>query len=251
MKPASILANTDRTSWSRIMMVGRYFRPTIARKAIFFPLVALFIIFCADVFGLEEGSGAAIFQIELLSWMLVISPIMFAKQAADEVFCSLPALGCEKVTFIFLWSFVAVPLLLILPVTAYTLIFMPDMADDNMLMNGSLSMLFSTESSENLLTVAILSSATAIAVGLWAVFGSRRNRTRNAVLAILGTLMLNGLSGFILGFVAAWQAAEPGVIKEELSNSLNIYGPAMSILWTGFLLFALWKAARAIARKQV
>lgn len=250
MKPASILANTDRTSWSRIMMVGRYFSPTIARKALFFPLVSLFIIFSADVYGLESGSGAALFQLDLLSWMLVISPIMFSKQAADEAFYSLPALGCEKVTFVFLWSFIAVPLLLFLPVAAYIAIFMPEITNYDMLSNGIISRIFTADASKLLFTVSLLSTATAIAIGLWAVFGSRRHRTRNAVLATLGTLMLNGLSGIILGFISARQHAETGLL-DTVSTTVNLFGPAMSIFWALFLIFALWKASGAIARKQV
>lgn len=252
MKPASILANTDRTSWSRIAMVGRYFWPTLRLKVLLIPLFSLFVTIMAHLFGIADGNSLAITMLDLISWMLVLSPIMFAKQAADEVFCSLPALGCEKVAFVFLWSFIAVPFLLLAPPVIYAMIAIPETNNVAAIYDSSfLSNLFTLDAAGNIVTISILATLTTIAVGLWAVFGSRRNRTRNAVLAIVGTMMLNGFYGFVLGFISAWQRAKPGLITEDLSNTLNVFGPAMSLSWVIFLIFALWKASRAIARKQV
>lgn len=252
MKSTSILANTDRTSWSRIAMVGRYFWPSLHRKTLVFPICALLVTLMAHLFGISEGNAIAISIFELLSWLLVLSPIVFAKQAADEVFCSLPALGCEKVTFVFLWSFIAVPLLLFAPTAIYALIAFPDTNNVAALLDSSfLGTLFTSDAAVNIMTVSFLATLTAIAVGLWAVFGSRRYRTRNAVLAIAGTVMLNGFYGFVLGFISAWQHAEPGVLKDDLSTTLNIFAPVMSLSWVLFLIFALWKASHAIARKQL
>lgn len=252
MKSASILANTDRTSWSRIAMVGRYFWPSLRRKILVFPLFSLFVTLMAHLFGIADGNTLAISMFDLISWLLVLSPIVFAKQAADEVFCSLPALGCEKVAFVFLWSFIAVPFLLLAPPVIYANIAIPDTNNVAALLDSSfLGSLFTSDAAVNIMTVSFLATLTAIAVGLWAVFGSRRNRTRNAVLAIVGTVMLNGFYGFVLGFISAWQHAEPGVLKDDLSTTLNIFAPVMSLSWVLFLIFALWKASHAIARKQL
>ena len=252
MKPASILANTDRTSWSRIAMVGRYFWPSLRRKILVFPLFSLFVTLMAHLFGIADGNTLAISMFDLISWLLVLSPIVFAKQAADEVFCSLPALGCEKVAFVFLWSFIAVPFLLLAPPVIYANIAIPETNNVAALLDSSfLGSLFTSDAAVNIMTVSFLATLTAIAVGLWAVFGSRRNRTRNAVLAIAGTVMLNGFYGFVLGFISAWQHAEPGVLKDDLSTTLNIFAPVMSLSWVLFLIFALWKASHAIARKQL
>lgn len=233
------------------MMVGRYFGPTIARKAILFPLMALFIILAADFCGLGRGTIGGTLQLELLSWALVISPIIFTKQAADEVFYSLPALGCEKVCFVFLWSFIVVPMMLILPATAYIAIFMPEISGSSLLTGGVMSAYFSAITDGSILTVGLLSTASAIGVGLWAVFGSRRCRARNGILAIMGTIFINVLTGFALGFISALKSDSSAATTENLSVNFDTFAPALTTFWAIFLIFALWKAAQAISRKQV
>lgn len=252
MKPAEILFNTDGFRWERVMMVGRYFWPTLSRKLIVFPIISIICFAIADFLGFGEGKAEGTTFLNLLAYLVVFSPIMFAKRTAGEVFCSLPALPAEKCTFIFLWSFVAVPVMVYLPGIIYCAIFVPELTTLIHFDSELFGWMFSPEVSKSLVWISLFSELTAISNGLWAVFASRTGHTRHAVLAILATIFLNGIFGFILGFVAALQhSPDKANVQDSLVSSLSHVGPAITAFWILFFLFALYKASRAIGRKQL
>lgn len=221
-------------------MVGRYFGPTIRRKAVIFPIISIIMVALADMQGIEHGNLAGMVSVGLLAYIIMLSPIMFARQAADEVFCSLPVLGYEKCVFIFGWSFIAIPVLTLLPGEIYVMLFIGDVDIPlgQIIVDTSLISIF-----------VMLSSITA---GLWAVFGSRRHRTLHAVLAVFGTELINWSFGFIIGFITAIRSgAGTESLPDNISDSIMSYRVGLFIFWLLFFVFTLIMAARAIARKQV
>lgn len=119
MKSAEILSNTDRTSWSRIMMVWKFFMPILKKKLIFLPAFALLIESNAYAAGYMLPEGDFMFIFMLMSAMtvalIILSPIVFAKVRGREVLAMLPALGFEKSIVVIGYCAVIVPLLICLP----------------------------------------------------------------------------------------------------------------------------------------
>lgn len=248
MKSSENLFNTDATRWQRVYMVGRYFSPALRVKSLCFIGLAFANIVAASFFGTSGEFLMAAILISLVSFMIILTPVFFATHTADEVYCSLPALPAEKQTFVFLYAFVLMPLAIVVPGAIYLEIFYPGLEEKIL---GTTYLMMISPSRNLFIINMLLSTATQIAVGLWAAFASRgRGRSARTVLAILAAEAINGLIGFIVGFFAAISSYK----EIKVSPVVDIYEdivPYTNIFWGILLIFALYKASRAITRKQV
>ncbi len=141
------------------------------------------------------------------------------------------------------------PALLLLPGSIAADILFPDM-NEQFLGTTAINVLRS-KAAGWFLAEGLLSTYAQIAIGLWAAFGSRGSR-RPAItfLAIFGAISLNGILGFFMGFISAMMG-KTRTVYDSLADIMEVTGPYMSGMWATIFIFALYKASRAISRKQV
>lgn len=236
MKSSEILANTDRTSWSRIWMVLKYLWPSIKPMVIFYPLIAILIavVMHNAVYNQQTWSLPLL---SLLSYVVMFSPCFFSRQRNNEVFYSLPALGFEKVSAIFAVILIGVPILL-LPTKIYGLFFV----SDSLLMDTySKTMGINVSAGSMLMGVVVLYTCEGAA--LWAVFKAKSHRALKACGAAIGMMFAYFTVSFLLGFFAA-------IFVGELVDTSKIY-MAITCIACFTMVFVYYKAAKAISRKQI
>lgn len=243
------LYNYDGFSWRRVAMVGRYFIPALRGNSVAMASICFALIIMACFFGVPNGSTMSSSLGSILAFAVVLTPLYFATKPADEIFNSLPAHASEKRTFIFLYSFIIMPALLLLPGELVVDIFFPDM-NEQFLGTIAINVLRSNAAGW-FIAEGLLSTGAQIAIGLWAAFASRGSR-RPAItfLAIFGSISLNGILGFIMGFISAL-TEKPETIYDSLADAMEVSGPYIVGMWAIIFIFALYKASRAISRKQV
>lgn len=249
MKSPESLANTDATRWTRILMVARYFWPTVRVKTAILAAMSLLFIIIASFFGLADGNPMGVGLLNVTSFCVIVAPLLFTVRPADEVFNSLPALPGEKQIVIGLFSFILFPIAVTLPGAIYLNIFFPG-CEGNLL--GTIgAALIHSDAAGWFLASCLISNFAQIAIGLWAAFSTRGSgRTIKTLLALLGTVLLNGMTGFVLGFISAF-CSSPGGMMDSLSSSMTVGGPYIAAFWAAISIFAFYKAMRAIARRQV
>lgn len=243
------LYNFDGFSWRRVAMLWRYFLPAIRGKVFAMAIICFALILAACLLGQPNGSTMSSDLMSTLSFALVFTPLYFAIKPADEIFYSLPAHASEKRMFVFLFSFIFIPILLLLPGTVVTEIFFPDM-DEQFLGTNAIECLRSDVAGW-FIAIGVLSTLAQISIGLWAAFSSRGSkRAAITFLAIFGAISLNGILGFIIGFISAF-TGKSLTVNDTLADGMSCSGLYITALWALIFLFALYKAARAISRKQV
>lgn len=243
MKTIENLSNTDATSWQRTAMIARYFEPTLRVKSIILVTLSLAEVVIASILGSDHMISVSLLTVVFLP--IILAPVMFATHAADQVFYSLPALPCEKRNFVFLYSFVFMPLAVIVPANIY-LCFFPDFNAG--MLDFMKPMLQNSSACGWLVAQSLLSSAAQIAIGLWVAFASRgRARVAWTMIAVFGSMMLEGVPGFVLGFISA---IDP-VVKFDMFDGIAAIGPYVTLFWASLFILAIYKASRAISYKQV
>lgn len=240
------LSDFDGFSWRRVAMTGQYFWPTIRGKVITLSALCFIFMALACFTGPSDGDFISVVSIAIL-----MTPILFTVRPADEIFCSIPALAAEKRTFIFLFTFLIMPALLVLPGSILVEIVCPG-AEKYILSDNTMRIL-KADVGGIFLTGALISTAAQIAIGLWAAFALRgHGRTAWTAVAIIGSFFLNGVTGFILGFVSdILSDGGNASIDDTMTDSIAACGPYIIAFWSIILIFAVYKASRAISRKQV
>lgn len=119
--------NTDNTttaiqsvdndfSWQRVDMIARYYYPSIRRQLIIYPAIsvavgiATFFMYNSPLSTIFAGILSMV-----LSFMFYFGPIVFTRRSDRAIETMLPATTGEKATFLLLYSFIVIPLLVYLP----------------------------------------------------------------------------------------------------------------------------------------
>lgn len=233
-----------------MLMVWRYFWPSLRGKVVALAVMSFAMIVVSALLISPDGNPLGSGLLSAVSVAVVFTPVLFTVRASDEVFCSLPALACEKRAVVYFFSFIFMPLLLILPGSIFVSIVCPGV--EKYMLGDIASTMIGSDAAAVFLSESLLSTAAQIAVGLWAAFALRgATRVVWTTLAILGAIMLNGLAGFVMGFVAALQSAGAAEVGDTVVDGLMIAGPYLLAFWGVLFIFAIYKSSRAISRKQV
>lgn len=252
MKSAEILSNTDRTSWSRIFMTGRYFMPRLRWVVGAYPLLAAALTWASIAIADVRPGQASNNFMNILSYMIALAPLALARRADGELTFSLPALGWEKCTFLFGFFFVVVPLLVFLPAELVARL----MGCDNVLMlTGNVAVARLTGVS-TFIALSFCMLAAQMVVCLWTVMGARRNRILLAVvftaLVSVANAMAIGVVGAVVGFREAMAGKEMMTDMADITvEVLTVYSQWALPVMILFLLFAWLRCARTIARRQL
>lgn len=254
-----ILANTDRTSWTRIAMTARYYMPRVSWQFWAFPLVSL-LNFAVTRMTLESDHRWVYVQLcsMLMTLLIVWAPLSLTSRGSDKADVALPALGIEKSIVLLGYFLIIVPTLMLLPEKLLCMV-----AGDPREFIAFLHYEFPYVTDMDGLTLStVVMSMTMIgscAVScLWSVVSGRKAAWSVFVpiLVLCAEIMLTGLIFGSIGFYEGYQAAVSGNASE-----LNTYGllgtvtvPAISTIGviTGiYLIFALVKCCKTIGRRQV
>lgn len=245
MKSAEILADTDRTSWSRICMVARYYWPRYKWPMLLYPAAALIIVAVAlSLAAITDRPKVAIMIIGLANYLVIFNPLILTRRRDAEITATLPALGLEKCVVLLVMTFVVMPLMLVPIEAAYHIV------------NGELylpSAMLSELHLDSPLYVAsnVLSTLCMTATCLWAVTASRTHRTLKGIAFPFALSIAVGFAAAICGFVTAITSAgtpTPDDMARQVLDTVYTIGiPVMAV----YLLVALTMTCRTITRRQM
>lgn len=249
MKPTEILSNTDRTSWSRVAMVWRFYLPYTRKKLISFAAIAIisevFILLSAKY----EATGVADAIIKMLSTMLTVligcSALVFAKPKGRELQAMLPALGMEKCIVMIGYVTIIIPLIVSIPsVLAYCIL---GNNDPSVIITRSI---LGYNISLSVFAYSLLFLESIALSCLWGVVSTHnRQAMRNGLLAAggfyLATMFLTGFISFVIGFYNGFSDHEI-----EFADQSNTLFTVLAIICGIYVIFALIKCCHAIKRGQ-
>ncbi len=233
MKSADILSKTDATSWSRIAMVARYFWPRLKNYLILAPVVsAVFTLIAMQMTDMMFKQ----YVMFLLALLIVLAPVKLSRRPDGDFTYTLPALGWEKCTVLFGIFFLIIPALVIIPSEIVARLFggspeslgMPEMSSGNtVLMSiGGWIMIYSS-----------------LAVCLWAVMSTNRNRAVKGVIsALICMFVLTAVTAFATGFCMAFFGMD-----ESVSTGIYIQQGVSLIVFVIFI----FKSINAISHRQI
>ena len=248
MKSAEILSNTDRTSWSRIAMVWRFYLPYTRRKLILFTATAVFI----EIFTLisvkhltTDGADTIIKMMSALMTVLIgCSALVFAKPKGRELQAMLPALGIEKCVVLISYVTIIIPFIALCTSTV-SYFFLRDEYPP-------LIALFSKGTGEAAVVIAysILFLEGMALSCLWGVLSThRKHAMRNGLLAVagfyLGTMILIATISFCVGFYIAFTSQEV-----DFTFKTQSLFKIMTLICGIYVIFALIKCCHTIKSGQ-
>lgn len=269
MKSVEILSKTDRTSWSRIVMVWRFYSPCIGWQLWLFPLLS--VVIGALCLLIDPGKHLIIrgMLASVLSLALIFSALAFSSPRGREVEAMLPALGAEKCIVILTWTVVVVPLLLHLPAEAmcyivhgmscesYTLSYLSNQfgAADQSVFDIAVSAF------PQCMAIGYISTLAMVLSCLWGVFGARRHPAvwgvLSAAICYVAVIFLVFAASLAFGVYWGIQAGLTGASVHDFSpvefsvmvvNTLTCIMVPVCIIYA---IFACVKCCRAIACHQV
>lgn len=251
MKNAEILSHTDRTSWSRVAMVWRFYLPRIRTVLWAYPLLSL-LLFAISAFGIRIFGFYGALPLTLLNYMVIFSPLALTLRHDGELTATLPTFGLEKCIVIFAYSFIIAPLLTWLPAQLAETISGINF-DSNLPAYMKDFPIYKI-----VIRSGYIATVAQITVCLWVVCAARRPRL--GILApfavSLYTSLVMGICGFIAGFTDSQQAPIDETtplpdMADVLQNSLPIqFLTTAYALLAIFTIFAMWQTARAICHRQ-
>lgn len=249
MKSTEILSNTDRTSWSRVAMVWRFYLPYTRKKLISFAAIAIIsevLILLAAKYEATEGADTIIKMLStMLTVLIACSALVFAKPKGRELQAMLPALGMEKCIVMIGYVTIIIPLIVYIPsVLAYCFL-----GNNDPVVITTHSMLGNDISFAVMAYSLLFLESIAISC-LWGVVSTHnRQAMRNGLLAAggfyLATMFLTGLISFGIGFFNAFTGREI-----EFADQSNTLFAVLAIICGIYVIFALIKCCHAIKRGQ-
>lgn len=256
MKNVEILSHTDRTSWSRIWMVAKFYMPVIRQKMILFPLISIII---GLIMALGKGylpKEAYISLVMSCSIFIMYLSIFggsmpLAKMKAIEIETMLPALNFEKCAFVIIYALIIVPILVYLPCNIIWWINNGYQTPSQILAELSPDAYLMFKGNEVWMILTFLSVMLSFsASGLWGAMAAKRHRMwwsfAGVMLAFAGYIVLCFILGVGLGFYVAFSN-----IVYDSAAFLPIFIKFLVCILTFYGIFALWMVCRSISRRQI
>lgn len=252
-------------SFHRFVSVARFFFPRLKLQIIWYPIISFILGMATMACMLSQSPGLFFLALTgdtfILSILLEYGPLAFAFYSSPEMETSLPATNTEKITFIFGYTFIAIPIMLLAPVTLIELMwndkfFTPTMTEILKNINSAVGSL----SCKNII-MSLFQYLFPMAVCLYAVMKHTSKRLAkgiiwtvcaNVSLAVIGVLIGAG-KAFVEGYNDAMTGKEPrpDEITHEVLSDMGTF-----IDWGGVILaicsiFVIYKTYRAITSRQL
>lgn len=221
------MTQTNRFSLKRFARLGRFHASAIGcQSAIYIILSLLLALLTVN----SAQSGAILIMIPFnciaLTLMLILGPLVFASSRGVEITTMLPATKSEKAAFPLLYTFIALPVMTLLPFAICIsanreaiLLGRPDMTA----LAEAVNALISTD-----LPTTITATLTAMSLGLFGVSTFRRHRTLYTILAVAGAGIGYMAISAIRAIVALKELASIGRIDTvtvySVDNNEKLFG---------------------------
>lgn len=219
------------------MMFVRYLWPSLRPMVIIYPILAIIVTVLINFFFSRISYEWAMQVMSVITFAVILAPAFLSRQPNKEMFYSLPVLGWEKCIAIFGIMFAGI-FCLFLPAELCGFHIKEEFAME--VINGNIKF----GSTGSVLAMSILSVLGGEALTLWTVFAARSNRAIKSIIAGLSSLLFDGIIGFFVGFFTALSG-------NDINNPISGVVPTIIIFWALCFIFFTYKAARAIARKQL
>ncbi len=193
MTDYNVLSDTDRTSWTRIMMVFRFFYPRLRWQIICYPIVSA-VVFLLFVLLYHYGHFMkATYVVGILGYMVALAPLVLATRDDFEMETALPANGIEKFIFYIGYFLIVIPLLVYIPAELLSIFVYGELY--NTLITSQLPVNIADFGISGSLTLlsSIVSNGTMIMICLLTVAVSRTNRLLKGIMFPLLTTLVIGL----------------------------------------------------------
>lgn len=249
----------------RLTSVARFYLPRLKNQIIWYPIISLLLgavtMMCyftksPSLFLLSIIGDAFIFSI-----LMEYGPLAFAIHSSPEMETALPATGKEKATFILGYTFIILPLLLIVPLGIIDVLFYRQF-NELLLSIPEIGSIVTESISIKTIVFSLLQYIVPMSVCLYAVMHYSRKRvvygivwtiTANVILAIAGFFC-----GAITAFIAGYNDGRNGVELSEdaIANKMisTVVGPVIEwgcVILTICSIFVVYKTYRAIRFRQL
>lgn len=254
---------TDRFSWKRVAMVGRYYYPTLRLQIILYPLISLAVGIATYSTKLWYYSALieAFYGIlsVALSFMYYWAPTVFSRSNGRAIEVMLPARSSEKSTFIVLYTLVGVSAMVWLPqllcYIAFTLI-----SGDSSIFSAYDMLHLTTGERIAAGLFSALQALVPICTCLLAVFAYKKSRVAMGILWSIISMIGMALLGIIysIAYIASNGVERLSSIDyngtdaleqiTHIMSSLIYAGGAFSLI---YVLAIIWFTVRTIHKTQI
>ncbi len=248
----------DRFSFGRLVMVARYYWPTVRMQVILYPAISLaagiLISLCRN-----NGDMALILTGLLsmpLSLLLNFGPLVFAVKSNQEIEAMIPARTSEKTTFLLLYNLVVMPFLILFPKFIVTYIFFPDfamtLANDQEAQEVLRDIL--ADNTFFMQAISMCSTLMPVAVCTFCVFFFRKRRVLYSIIWTIVSIMVPAIAGIVFGIWFVLTDIASGMnqddFKTEFFDVLRPLTISISVIGLIIDIIFCWLTARAIRRNQ-
>lgn len=258
MTTATAISTGSRFSFRRIALYAGYFRANIFRQLSIYAAITIGLFTLASLPYATGLHGMEMFGIGIMIYM---APAVFGRERCRIVDAMLPVTAKEKYTFILIYSFIIVPLIIIglwqvlhlcTMWTGYTysIAQMQDYKEMLKMFGESRAMLF------RLINV-ILDLAPTCTV-LLIVLSARSGIITKSLLGIVATMLLFFITGGIAGVISVapiinevtTETIEHFTETDFLSSVFNITYITLSTVCIIYISFVIWRGYRLISHSQ-
>lgn len=212
----------DRFSFGRLVMVARYYWPTVRMQVILYPAISLaagiLISLCRN-----NGDMALILTGLLsmpLSLLLNFGPLVFAVKSNQEIEAMIPARTSEKTTFLLLYNLVVMPFLILFPKFIVTYIFFPDfamtLANDQEAQEVLRDIL--ADNTFFMQAISMCSTLMPVAVCTFCVFFFRKRRVLYSIIWTIVSIMVPAIAGIVFGIWFVLTDIASGMNQDDLDR---------------------------------
>lgn len=233
--------DSDRFSWRRVWLIGRYMIPALRKQLIMYPIVITLLTCASQMFyniGWLQLTDASIFG-TLCGFLFFFAPVSLARRDNRFIMAQIPARTSEKFVFLLIYYWVVIGILTIGLNKALTMTIGRFMSGNSMDVETELMLANLAETMGlKLLYIMIVGNFASLAIQAFALYGVVSAKTSRMMTAIgyslagyVGMCVVSGIIGAIMGFFGVWRVKsgvddleiagmDPGEIAAQLVSQL-------------------------------
>lgn len=242
------------------MRLLNYYMPRLKKQLILYPVISVFLYML--IFFTLRWDGApfiALIVYNIIYMMLFFGALIFASRNGMEIDTMLPVDWRRKALFLLVYTFIVVPLLVVVPIAACYMLTRQWLVVSPLLKEAYAAV--STLISGRYITCTVIGNMLPMAVCLYCVTSIRHNRIILSIVWTIVTCMLQSFIGGIYGaFIAFKQGFSDGYNGVELSsdeiasrllNEIGLLITPMEIFFAICTIFVIVITCRAIKGRQI
>lgn len=252
------------TNIQRLRAVARFYLPRLKKQLIWYPVISSLLGLVTTMCYLTKSPSLFLLSIIgdafILSILMEYGPLAFAIHSSPEMETALPATGKEKATFILGYTFIILPLLLIVPLGLIDVLFYRQF-NELLLSIPEIGSIVTESISIKTIVFSLLQYIVPMSVCLYAVMHYTRKRVVYGIVWTIITNVVLAITGFFFGaitaFIEGYNDGRNGVELSEdaiVNKMVSVVEP--TIEWCCVILaicsiFVVYKTYRAIRFRQL